>query len=142
MSTDLRHVDLVRTASTVFTATNERGGTFTMTTASGPEFTPGEALLAAIAACGAIDLDLITSRRAEPDSFAARTTARSIRDELGNRFVDIQVTFDVRFPDGEDGDAARQVLPRTLEQIRDRLCTVSRTVAVGAPVEIVAGDLS
>jgi hypothetical protein len=28
------------------------------------------------------------------------------------------------------------VLPRTLEQVRDRLCTVSRTVAIGEYVEM------
>ena len=39
------------------------------------------------------------------------------------------------FPEGEDGDAARGVMPRILEQTRDRLCSVSRTVALGEPVE-------
>jgi len=47
------------------------------------------------------------------------------------------VTFDVTFPAGEDGDRAREVVPRTLQQVRDRLCTVGRTVALGEPVEYV-----
>ncbi len=38
------------------------------------------------------------------------------------------------FPEGEGGDAARGVMPRALEQTRDRLCSVSRTVALGEPV--------
>jgi uncharacterized OsmC-like protein len=59
-----------------------------------------------------------------------------IRDEQGNRMTNLRVTFDVRFPEGEAGDRAREVLPRTIEQVRDRLCTVTRTVEVGSPVEM------
>jgi hypothetical protein len=45
------------------------------------------------------------------------------------------VTFDVTFPEGEGGDRAREALPRALQQTRDRLCTVGRTVALGEPIE-------
>ena len=34
-----------------------------------------------------------------------------VRDEGGNRMEDLSVTFRVRFPDGEGGDAARALLP-------------------------------
>ena len=51
--------------------------------------------------------------------------------------VDLKLTFEVRFPEGEAGDQAREVMPRALAQTRDRLCTVGRTVHVGAPVEYV-----
>jgi putative redox protein len=43
----------------------------------------------------------------------------------------------VTFPEGEAGDRAREALPRAVRQSRDRLCTVGRTVAVGAPIEYV-----
>jgi putative redox protein len=59
-----------------------------------------------------------------------------VRDGSGNHLVNLSVTFDIRFPEGEDGDAARAVLPLALEQTRDRLCTVSRTVELGEPVEL------
>ncbi len=58
-----------------------------------------------------------------------------MRDDGGNHLTNLQVTFDITWPEGEDGDKAREVLPRTLAQVRDRLCTVSRTVALGEPVE-------
>jgi hypothetical protein len=48
------------------------------------------------------------------------------------------VTYDARFPEGEAGDAARAVVPRTIEQIESRLCTVSRTVQVATPVKTLA----
>jgi putative redox protein len=136
-----RHVDIVRTAPYRYVATNPRGGQIKIGPASGTDFTPGELLLAALVSCSAIDLDLVTRKRSEPDRFVARAEANKIRDELGNRLVDIQVTFDVRFPEGEAGDAAREVIPRTMQQIRERLCVVSRTVEVGTPVEQVVAEL-
>ncbi|MEE3920874.1 hypothetical protein V2I01_29950 [Micromonospora sp. BRA006-A] len=61
-----------------------------------------------------------------------------IRDpETGNRMENLTVTFAVTFPDGADGDRAREMLPRSLRQSHDRLCTVSRTVELGTPVSIV-----
>jgi putative redox protein len=136
-----RRVDIVRTAPYRFTATNSRGGQIDIGPASSIDFTPVELLLAGIVACGGIDLDLVTRRRSEPDHFVGRAEATKVRDDLGNRLTDITVTFDVRFPDGDDGDAAREVVPRTIQQISERLCTVSRTVEVGTPVTIAAGRL-
>ena len=50
------------------------------------------------------------------------------------------MSFDLTFPEGEAGDRARAALPRALQQTRDRLCTVGRTVAIGEPVEYVEAD--
>ena len=82
-----------------------------------------------------MDVDLITGKRARADTFDVRASGDKIRDEQGNRLVNLTVTFDVAFPEGESGDAARQMLPRAIEMSRDRLCTVSRTVQLGEPVE-------
>ena len=62
-----------------------------------------------------------------------------MRDGVENHLGDIEVTFTVRFPDGEAGDRARERLPRAIEQSRDRLCTVSRTVQRGAPIDDARG---
>lgn len=98
------------------------------------QFTPTELLLAAIGGCTAVDVDYLTSRRAEPTSFEVRVDAEKIRDEGGNRLRDIEVTFRLRFPEGEDGDRARSVLPEAVKRSHDRLCTVGRTVELGTPV--------
>ena len=60
------------------------------------------------------------------------TSGDKVRDDDGNHLVNLSVTLDVRFPAGEEGDAARAVLPRSVDQTRDRLCTVGRTVQLGA----------
>ena len=68
-------------------------------------------------------------------------SGEKVRDDHGNRLVDLRLTFDLTFPEGEAGDAARAVLPRALEMTHDRLCTVSRTVEVGTPVSMeLAGE--
>lgn len=129
-----RSIDLSRIGPTRYKATNGRGGVLPVGCGDDPDFTPVELLLAALAGCSAIDVDLITGRRAAAESFEVSARANKVRDENGNHLTDIRVTFDVVFPEGPEGDAARDVLPRSLEQTRDRLCTVSRTVALGEPV--------
>ena len=79
-------------------------------------------------------MDILTSRRAEPTEFTIEVGAEKVRDELGSRLADIEVTFCVRFPAGEGGDAARELLPGAVRRSHDSLCTVSRTVELGTPV--------
>jgi uncharacterized OsmC-like protein len=133
----VRSVDIERTSIGRYVARNVRGGSITMGTGEEDSFTPVELLLAAIGGCTAIDVDLITSRRAEPSEFVVTVTGDKIRDEAGgNRMDNLRVEFTVTFPDGEAGDAARQALPRSVQMSHDRLCTVSRTVELGTPVSI------
>ena len=97
-------------------------------------------LLAAIAGCTAIDVDYITGKRAEPDSFDLRAESEKLRDEDGSHLASIKVTFDLSSPEGEDGDKARDSIPRPIEQSHDRLCTVSQTVQLGTPVTMLQVD--
>jgi putative redox protein len=132
-----RTVTVERIAPGVFTVTNSRGGQLTFGTASGSEFTPTELLLAAIGGCTAIDVDILTSGRAEPDSFRVRVEADKVRDGGGNRLTGIEVTFQIAFPAGVDGDAARVILPDVVKKSHDRLCTVGRTIELGTPIATV-----
>lgn len=134
MADDHRFVELSRIGSGRYKATNARGGVMVLGSGEDPDFTPVEALLAAIAGCSAIDVDLITGKRAQPTSFEMRSEGDKVRDENGNHLTNLHITFSVEFPEGEAGDAARGVLDRAIQQSHDRLCTVSRTVQLGAPV--------
>ena len=137
----LRTVSLERTEKAGYVIRNDRGGQIVVGTAEGDRFTPVELFLGALAACGAVDLDLITSKRAEPERMRARAQGHKVRDELGSRLVGLTVTFDIVFPDTEAGDEARAIVPRTIDRIERVLCTVSRTVATGTPVTTKAGEL-
>ena len=125
---------LERIENSRYTAINERGGKISIGTGAGSDFTPVELLLVAIAGCTAVDVDILTSRRAEPDSFEIAVEATKVGDTDGNRLTDLQVTFRITFPDGEQGDKARELLPDAVRKSQDRLCTVSRTVELGTPI--------
>ena len=131
---DGRRIELARIEKARYTATNIRGGTMTIGEGKDADFTPVELLLVAIGACTAIDVDYITSKRAEPTALDVDVTANKVRDELGNHLNDIVATFRARFPDGPDGDAARAVLPDAVKKSNERLCTVSRTIEIGTPI--------
>jgi putative redox protein len=98
------------------------------------DFTPTELLLASIGGCTAIDVDVLTARRSEPEAFAVTVDATKVRDDDGNRLTDIVVTFHVTFPDDEGGASAQEILPDVVARSHDRLCTVGRTVEVGTPI--------
>ena len=129
-----RRIAVERTGPGRFCAANDRGGRISFGTGDQTDFTPTELLLAAIGGCTAIDVDILTSRRAQPDSFAIEVAANKVRDDGGNRLTDIVVTFRIAFPSGADGDAARAVLPEAVQRSHDRLCTVGRTVELGTPI--------
>jgi uncharacterized OsmC-like protein len=132
-----RMIELTKMGEGRYKATNTRGGVLPIGSGDDPDFTPVELLLAAIAGCTAIDVDLITGKRAKAESFDVHASGDKIRDDQGNHLTNLKVSFDITFPEGPDGDAARGVLQRAIEQSRDRLCTVSRTVALPTPVEMV-----
>jgi uncharacterized OsmC-like protein len=134
--TDEKHIEITRVRKARFVARNERGGELEFGEAEDGAFTPIELLLTAIAGCSAIDVDYITAKRAEADRFVVSVDAEKIRDEQGNRLTDIVLRFSVDFPDSEGGTAAREVLPSAVQRSHDRLCTVSRTVEVGTPVQV------
>ena len=129
-----RTVTIQRDPDGRYTAVNTRGGRLPIGTGDDSDFTPSELLLAALGSCTAIDVDTLTARRAEPESFEVQVDAFKVRDAGGNRLTDLEVTFRVRFPEGEAGDEARALLPEIVKHSHDRLCTVGRTVELGTPV--------
>lgn len=136
-SANHRSVSLSRTAAGRFRAVNARGGEIAIGSGGeDPDFTPVELLLAGVAGCSGIDVDILTSRRSEPETFEMTVGAEKVRDDQGNHLTDITLTFRVTFPDGPDGDAARAVLPEAVRKSQERLCTVSRTVELPTPVVV------
>jgi putative redox protein len=136
MATDVSHrsITVERVEAGRFAAVNDRGGRVVFSTGSGEDFTPVDLLMAAIGGCTAIDVDALTSRREEPDSFEITVDADKVRDDGGNHLVNIEVTYRITFPAGTDGDKARAILPEIVRKSHDRLCTVSRTIELGTPI--------
>lgn len=132
-----RSVQVERVTTGQYVARNSRGDTLRF---GSDDFTPVELLLAAIGGCTAMDADVVISRRVEPESFTVTVGGDKIQDETGNRMTNLAVSFDVRLPDGPEGDQARTLLARTVKLSHDRLCTVSRTVELGTPVSSTVVD--
>jgi len=131
-----RTVDLVHTGKAQFTATNVRGGTIQVGDGVDSDaFTPVELLLTALGGCAGLDLDAILGKRAAFESFTINSRGDKVRDDEGNHLINLQVTFDAQFPEGEEGDAARDFLPKAMAKSHDWLCTVTRTVELGPSVE-------
>jgi putative redox protein len=130
MATETTHrsLSVERVAAGRFAAVNSRGGRIFFGTGNNDEFTPTELLLIAIGGCTAIDVDIITSRRSEPESFDIAVDADKVRDAGGNHLSNVEITYRITFPPGADGDKARAVLPDAVQRSHDRLCTVGRTV--------------
>jgi len=129
-----KSIELERRGRGTYTARNVRGGELNFGMGEDDDFTPVELLLTAIAGCSAIDVDLITGKRAEPIEFSMSSEGDQVRDEHGRRIASVDITFRVRFGEGAAGDAAREALPIAVERSHDRLCTVTRTVITSAPV--------
>ena len=137
-----RTVTITRTSAGRYTAVNARGGVLDFGTSEiaqgeghAGDFTPVELLLAAIGGCTAVDVDIFTTRRAEPESFVVQVDGDKNEGGVGgNRMEELSVTFRLKFPEGDGGDAARALLPDAVKRSHDRLCTVSRTVELGTPV--------
>jgi putative redox protein len=131
-----RSVSMTRLEKGLYELRNVRGGTMRLGGGGDTEdFTPVELLLAAIAGCSATDVDFITSKRVDPVEFTVEAAGEKVKDDSGNFMEGLAVTFTVRFPEGPDGDRAREMLPKAIAMSHDRLCTVTRTVVRGTPVE-------
>src|SRR3954466_11600683 len=83
-----RHVSLRREETGRYTVTNAHGGTLSIG-GSDDDFTAVELLLSAIAACSSIDVDYVTGRRAQPETFDVDVDAEKVADERGNHHADI-----------------------------------------------------
>jgi putative redox protein len=136
MATESVHRSLIveRVAAGRFAAVNSRGGRIAFGTGNDEEFTPTELLLVALGGCTAIDVDILTTRRAEPDAFQLSVDADKVRDQGGNHLTNVEITYRITFPAGPEGDKARAVLPDAVKQSHDRLCTVGRTVELPTPI--------
>ncbi|GAB2476782.1 OsmC family protein [Luteococcus sediminum] len=139
-------VGLERTATGHYVATN-RAGVQVHVGSDDESFSPVELLLAAIGACSAIDVDVVTARRAEAEHFEVEVSAEKMVDETGGvRLRDVAVDFHLAFGDDARGREAAGLVERLVKLSHDRDCTVSRTVEHVTPVEMsvdgrpVAGD--
>ncbi len=131
-----RAVKVERVGQKHYRATNKNGDTLDFGQGEGM-LTPVELLLAAIAGCSSVDVDVVTSRRSEPETFEVLSSGIR-KDDNGAVSLDyIEVSFNVKFPADADGEKAQGMVDRLIKLSAEKDCTVSRTVEHGASVNFI-----
>ncbi|MHA2790174.1 OsmC family protein [Corynebacterium sp. S7] len=120
-------IDLTRESQRHYKATNGKGGSIEFGQGEGL-MTPVEVLLAALAGCTAVDVDVVTSRRSEPTEFTVHVEGDRVNEEGASRLSDVRVGFTVHFPDDKAGQQAQGLVDNLIRISHEKDCTVSRTV--------------
>ena len=119
--------DVTRVDTGHYRATNPAGASLEFGTGEGL-LSPVELLLAAVAGCSAVDVDVVTSRRAEPELFDVHVNGTRVSEDGAARLSDVDVEFSLRFPDTDAGRQAQSMVERLVRISHEKDCTVSRTV--------------
>lgn len=122
-----RAVPVERIGKKHYRATGANGATLDFGQGEGL-LTPVELLLAAIAGCSAVDVDVVTSRKAEPETFEVLSSAIKQNEDGAVRLDDVEVSFKVSFHAGAEGEKAQKMVDRLIKLSAEKDCTVSRTV--------------
>jgi putative redox protein len=134
-SREIREVNIERLEARKYKATSlESGASLEFGQGEGL-LTPVELLLAAIAGCSSVDVDVATTRRSEPEKFEVKASGYKVTEDSASRMEDIHLGFDLKFPDTEEGRKAAGMIQRIVKLSHDKYCTVSRTVELGAAVQ-------
>lgn len=120
-------VSMERLSEKHYKATNSDGDSVEFGVGPGL-LSPVELLLAAIAGCASVDVDVVTSRRSEPDFFRVTVEGDRVLEEGSSRLSAVRALFDVTFPEDAQGQQAQSMVKRLVQLSHDKDCTVSRTV--------------
>ncbi|RRO18142.1 OsmC family peroxiredoxin [Saccharopolyspora rhizosphaerae] len=124
-------VEVTRTGEHTFTATNARGAEVAVGRDGAPgAFTPGELLLAAVAACSAITSENLFVRRIGEDARLVAHADRTKDTEDEHKFAEIQVSLEAELDGVQDRDKLLDAVQRAVE----KYCTVSRSVEESTPI--------
>ena len=75
-----------------------------------------------------MDVDVVTSRRAEPESFDVHVEGDRVNEDGASRLSEVRVGFNLSFPDTSEGNQARELVDNLIRISHEKDCTVSRTV--------------
>ncbi|MDI2027365.1 OsmC family protein [Saccharopolyspora sp. TS4A08] len=126
-------VEVTRTGEHTFTATNSRGAEVAVGRDGAPgAFTPGELLLAAVAACSAVTSENLFVRRIGEDAKLVAHADRTKNPGDDHKFAEIQVSLEADLDDVDNRDKLLSAVRRAIENY----CTVSRSVEESTPITL------
>jgi uncharacterized OsmC-like protein len=126
MTTGNRHLDMTVNADDTVTVTNKHGTELLVDLEGIRGLSPLELLLAALGSCSAVDFALLMRKQRDPVE-PLRIEVDGDKEEMRMQWLRVRYHVD-------DGHDARKV-ERAREKTAVDLCTVSRTLAGGCPVE-------
>jgi putative redox protein len=126
MTTGNRHLEMTVNADDTVTVTNKHGTELLVDLEGIRGLSPLELLLAALGSCSAVDFALLMRKQRDPVE-PLRIEVDGDKEEM--RMQWLRVRYHVA-----DGHEVRKV-ERAREKTAVDLCTVSRTLAGGCPVE-------
>jgi uncharacterized OsmC-like protein len=126
MTTGNRHLDMTVNADDTVTVTNKHGTELLVDLEGIRGLSPLELLLAALGSCSAVDFALLMRKQRDPAE-PLRIEVDGDKEEMRMQWLRVRYHVD-------DGHDARKV-ERAREKTAVDLCTVSRTLAGGCPVE-------
>jgi uncharacterized OsmC-like protein len=130
MTTGNRHLQMTVNHDDTVTVTNKHGTELLVDCDGVRGLSPLELLLAALGACSAVDFALLMKKQRDA---VERMHLEVEGDKEATRMQWLRVTYHVG-----DGHDPRKV-ERSRFKVANDLCTVSRSVASGTPVEHVIG---
>lgn len=131
-------IKVERTEDGRYVATNERGARIELSgDGTGPNFSPVELLLVAVAGCNIVTTEPLTAQRGHrmAELVAVATSEKIERNKLGP----VTLRYEVELPEG-DAEAGK-VFRDVAERVEERHCTVSRSLREGTPVELELGEV-
>lgn len=132
-------IKVERTEDGRYIATNERGAVLELSgDGSGPNFSPVELLLVAVAGCNIVTTEPLTAQRGHR-MVTLEATATSEKIER-NKLGPVTLSYSAELPEA-DGEAEK-VFRDVAERVEERHCTVSRSLREGTPVHLVLDDVS
>jgi uncharacterized OsmC-like protein len=126
MTTGNRHLEMTVNADDTVTVTNKHGTQLLVDLEGIRGLSPLELLLAALGSCSAVDFALLMRKQRDP--------VEPLRIEVDGDKEEMRMQWlRVRYHVADGHDAAK--VERAREKTAVDLCTVSRTLADGCPVE-------
>jgi putative redox protein len=121
-----RHLTMTVDGDGAALATNRHGATLAIDPTGETGFSPLELLLAALGACSAVDVALLMKKQRDP---IASMTIDVDGEKDDHRMTWLRVTY--RLADDHDPRKVDRAITKTAED----LCSVSRSLRLGTPVE-------
>lgn len=125
-----RHLSVTAHDAWTMTAVNRNGVELTIDGKGEHGFTPLELLMAALGSCGAIDFALLMEKQRDPVT-PFTLDVDGLKEDLRMHWMRVRYHL--------EADADMRKVERARVKTATDLCTVSRTLSSGCPVEHVVG---